>query len=223
MTWAIGDVHGCRDTLRAMVEDRIGLSKGERLILLGDYIDRGPRSRETLDYVRRLQNDGYDVIALRGNHDDLLIRARFSSLWEQIWMRNGGDATMVSFGAQRVTDISMEYVEFIESMPFTLRCDPYLAVHASLNFELDEPLDDVHSMLFSRLSRVDRARIDGLRLLCGHTPTVPDEIARLLETDKCIIDAGCVYVDREGMGSLCALNIDTRELIFQPNIDFDNI
>jgi serine/threonine protein phosphatase 1 len=222
MTWAIGDVHGCRDTLRAMVEDRIGLSKGERLVLLGDYIDRGPRSRETLDYVRQLQLDGYDVIALRGNHDDLLIRARFSSFWEQVWLRNGGVATMFSFKATRVTDIPMEYVDLVESMPFTLRCDPFLAVHASLNFEREEPLDDVHSMLFARLPRVDRERIDGLRLLCGHTPTVPDVIATMVEADKCIIDAGCVYVDREGMGNLCALNIDTLELVFQRNIDFDN-
>lgn len=41
-TLAIGDIHGCLKTLKALLEDKIAIQKTDTLIFLGDYIDRGP-------------------------------------------------------------------------------------------------------------------------------------------------------------------------------------
>ncbi len=65
---AIGDIHGCNKTFKALL-DQINLSKDDELTLLGDYIDRGPDSKGVIDTIINLQSSGYQVRALRGNHD----------------------------------------------------------------------------------------------------------------------------------------------------------
>lgn len=72
--YCISDIHGCLDALEAALE-HIDLSAGSRLVLLGDYIDYGPQSGETLQYVYELQRQhgAKKVIVLRGNHEDAFL------------------------------------------------------------------------------------------------------------------------------------------------------
>jgi len=70
--FAIGDIHGCFDSLKVLVGNKIKLQKDDKLILLGDYIDRGEKSREVVDFVMELQEKGFDIIPLRGNHETML-------------------------------------------------------------------------------------------------------------------------------------------------------
>ena len=70
--FAIGDIHGCFDSFQELIENKIQLSKNDRLVLLGDYIDRGPKSKEVIDYIINLQAKGYNIIALAGNHEVML-------------------------------------------------------------------------------------------------------------------------------------------------------
>ncbi|MBR5381361.1 MAG: serine/threonine protein phosphatase [Oscillospiraceae bacterium] len=64
-TYVIGDVHGCLDELLRML-DLIAASDGDRVYLTGDYVDRGPKSPETL---RWLENRPANVTPIRGNHE----------------------------------------------------------------------------------------------------------------------------------------------------------
>ena len=73
--WAIGDVHGCIQTLEKLIEHHIGLSHENEYYFLGDLIDRGNHSKEVLDYVINLQNDGYKVFVIVGNHEYMLLQA----------------------------------------------------------------------------------------------------------------------------------------------------
>lgn len=219
-TIAIGDVHGCVRTLRAMVEERIGLDRVDHLILLGDYIDRGPSSKAVLDYIVHLIEAGYNVTPLRGNHDDLLIRARFSEFWYEKWMMNGGASTLCSLGASSPAAIDPWYVNLIEALPLYCQTPQFTCTHASLNMEIDDPFTDTHAMLFHRTEAVDRSKIGGRRLLCGHTPQTRERIYHRLEWEnKVIIDNGCVYAGEPGMGFLCAMDLDSFDLMFVRNID----
>lgn len=69
--YAISDIHGCLNELKAAME-HVDLSGGGRLVLLGDYIDYGPQSGGVLRYIRDLQHryGPQKVIALRGNHEE---------------------------------------------------------------------------------------------------------------------------------------------------------
>jgi len=221
-TIAIGDVHGCARTLRAMVEDRIGLDRADHLILLGDYIDRGPSSKAVLDYIVGLIELGYSVTPLRGNHDDLLVRARFSTFWHEKWMMNGGATTLCSLGASSPLDVDPHYVNLIEALPLYCHTPQFTCTHASLNMEIEDPFADTYAMMFLRTEGVTRSKIGGRRLLCGHTPQTRERIYHRLECEnKVIIDNGCVYAGEPGMGFLCAFDLDSFDLMFVRNIDHD--
>ena len=76
-TIVIGDVHGCYNELKELVltletegEYRKGIDK---LVFLGDYIDRGSDSRLVIEFIRNLQKENDNVIALMGNHEDMLL------------------------------------------------------------------------------------------------------------------------------------------------------
>ena len=71
-TIAIGDIHGASDKLSTLLE-RLSPGKEDRLIFIGDYIDRGADSEGVIEQIIRLKRQGYDVIALLGNHEKLLL------------------------------------------------------------------------------------------------------------------------------------------------------
>ncbi|MCZ7677803.1 MAG: metallophosphoesterase [Sandaracinaceae bacterium] len=74
-TFAIGDIHGELDQLRALIAKLPPLDGDDSLVFLGDYLDRGPRSEEVVRVVRAFARElGCQVVALRGNHEDAWLR-----------------------------------------------------------------------------------------------------------------------------------------------------
>jgi serine/threonine protein phosphatase 1 len=72
--WAISNIHGCYHTFKALLE-KIGLCKEDELYLLGDYIDRGPGSKEVLDLILKLKSENFNIQCLLGNHEIMLFHA----------------------------------------------------------------------------------------------------------------------------------------------------
>ncbi len=62
--FAVGYIHGCFRSFKTLIEDKIRFNSSDKLILLGDYIDRGTESKEVIDYILRLQQNGFDIIPL---------------------------------------------------------------------------------------------------------------------------------------------------------------
>ena len=91
--FAIGDIHGCFDSLKELIESNIKLDKNDKLILLGDYIDRGNKSKEVVDYIIDLQEKGYDITPLIGNHELLILETFEDEKNKPKWIQNGGDET----------------------------------------------------------------------------------------------------------------------------------
>ena len=71
---AIGDIHGCSRAFDTLI-DAVSPEPDDQIITLGDYVDRGPDSRGVLDRLVAL-HDGGRLIALRGNHDAMMLEAR---------------------------------------------------------------------------------------------------------------------------------------------------
>ena len=76
--WVIPDIHGCVRTLRALIEQLVIPAKDDTLYFLGDFVDRGPDSKGVLDYVMGLEDQGYNIVALKGNHEEFFVKA-----WEE--------------------------------------------------------------------------------------------------------------------------------------------
>ncbi len=101
-TFAIGDIHGQYSRLLKLLA-RLGdlADPGDSLVLVGDYVDRGPDSRGVLDHLIALHDGGWDgpVITLRGNHEAIMMEAIMSPKSEHEWFRNGGWDTVISYTA----------------------------------------------------------------------------------------------------------------------------
>lgn len=72
--YSIGDVHGCAHSLSNLLSD-IPLQTGDRLVFLGDYVDRGPDSRGVVDQILDLRKRSFDVTTLLGNHELMFMEA----------------------------------------------------------------------------------------------------------------------------------------------------
>lgn len=235
-SWVIGDVHGCDKSLKALVEERIVPSRGDELIFLGDYIDRGPGSRQVLDYIIELE-DKFEVKAIMGNHEISMIEAYHgefnmkSSFWKKpknhkklAWFSYGGDKAMKSFGVEDIKDIPKHYIDWLEKLHYYILTPSFAMVHAGFNFEIENPLEDKHSMLWIRDFKVDKDKIRNRKVVHGHVPVHLDFIKECIDSSAYSfvdLDNGCVYNDRPGQGNLVAMELGSLELKVQRNIDMD--
>lgn len=222
--FAISDIHGCAKSFQALL-DRIELRRDDRLFLLGDYIDRGPGSRQVIDSIMDLQARGFRLTCLMGNHEQLMLDAGSSSSWSNMWIMNGGGATLKSFQAKTREDVPDIYMNWLRSLPTHYSDSEYLLVHAGLNFLEEDPLEDEEEMLWIRdwYEDIDYAWLGERRIVHGHTPQARKAIkamARDLPEKQVLnIDAGCVFSHYPGLGNLCAFDMDKGTLVFQACID----
>ncbi len=218
---AISDIHGCHRTFDKLIFEILGAEQKDTLFLLGDYINKGPGSKEVLDTVFQLKKTGFAIICLRGNHEQYLIDALFDPEKEMYFLSRGGIETLQSFGVNSVRDIPDRYLDFLCNLPFYHELDDYMLVHAGLDFSVEHLFDNEDAMLNIREMNVDETRIAGRKIIHGHVPTAVEQIADGLDFSNghVSIDGGCVYNHIHSLGNLTALELDNRKLYFHHKID----
>jgi serine/threonine protein phosphatase 1 len=185
--YAIGDVHGRADLLGAVL-DRIdahhaGRPPARKLeILLGDYVDRGPKSRDVLDVILSRQAVS-DLVCLRGNHDEMPLRFLREPAFLSQWSELGGVETLLSYGVSvgrgRSADavaadfgsvLPAEHRAFLDALPFSHCCGDYFFVHAGVR--PGTPLDgqNEHDLIWIRDEFLDHAGFFEKKIVHGHTP-----------------------------------------------------
>ena len=106
-------------TLQALLH-QISFSKKDELYLLGDYIDRGPDSKGVIDYIWELQDLGYKIHCLRGNHEQMMLEALYDEENLRFWKHHGGKATLKSFNTKDIFNIPKAYFQWMEGTSFLL-------------------------------------------------------------------------------------------------------
>ncbi len=167
-TLAVGDIHGsfrALETLAAFVPFR----PEDQLVTLGDYVDRGPQSREVLDWLIAYPGR---LVALRGNHEIMMMEARGGGAELRGWLRCGGMQALESYPSPEGPSLSAvppAHWDFLENrtVPF-LEIDSHFFVHA--NADEDLPLDEQpDEMLFWEHLDNPRPHCSGKIMVCGHT------------------------------------------------------
>jgi serine/threonine protein phosphatase 1 len=212
--FAIGDIHGCFDQLQILVEERIKIRQSDRLILLGDYIDRGYKSREVTDYILDLIQRGYDIIPLIGNHEAMMLESIDNESHISGWLMNGGYETLFSFGIESPDKLQEKYLNFFRNLRYYFILDQFIFVHAGFNDDIADPLEDKYHMIWSRRETYSNPFFSEKVIIHGHTP-IPISVCRenvASGTRFINIDTGCVYDKLGGYGHLTAIELFTREL-----------
>ena len=96
--FAIGDIHGCPDELAAILKS-IALARGDTVVFVGDYVDRGPSACDVLEQLVELQRGPAETVFLKGNHEDMMLSfLGFPGHYGDSFLFNGGAQTLDSYG-----------------------------------------------------------------------------------------------------------------------------
>ena len=190
--FAIGDIHGCFDKLRALM-DKIKIDvDNDILLFLGDYIDRGPNSFDVVEYLIDLKKHFQKIIFLKGNHEEML-KKYLEGKDRLTYLINGGQPTLESYMERSRTagspPIPQKHLDFFESLSFYYQTDNYIFVHAGLRENISLEMQDPADLLWIREDFVSSDFDFGKRVIFGHTP-YPEP---LVEPNKIGIDTGAVY------------------------------
>ena len=169
-TLAIGDIHGCFNALKTLAEF-VPFRSDDVLVTLGDYINRGPNSRAVLDWlIARQQTE--KLIALRGNHEIMMLAAQDSDGAFREWVACGGDATLSSYSVDgrsgSYADIPVTHWQFLEETEPWFETKSHIFVHAGVlpDYSLEEQPD---FMLYWEGFEDRGAHESGKTVICGHT------------------------------------------------------
>jgi serine/threonine protein phosphatase 1 len=211
---AVGDIHGCFDPFREMVENKLKLRKKDKLILLGDYIDRGYKSKEVVDFIINLQKSGFDIVPLIGNHESMLLDSLDDEHSLSGWFINGGNETLYSFGIESVKELGDEYIHFFRNLSYYYSSGKFLFVHAGFNDALIDPFKDKTQMIWARREIYSNPAFKDRIIVHGHTPIPLSFCQELVKSDSRVlnIDTGCVYGEIGGYGHLAAIELNSGEL-----------
>ena len=190
-TYAVGDIHGCFDGLRLILERIAAHSAGEphRIVLLGDYVNIGPDSRKVLD----LLIDRPAIMPLRGHHDMMLLaaaRGDARSVWN--FGYHSGEATLRSFGVTKAAEIPARYTDFLRQRLLRYVEDlQRVFVHASIDPTIvDMAYQDDTTLLAARVPFAPAKDLDAPYLVHGHFPQA-DGLPEILP-HRCNLDTdGC--------------------------------
>jgi serine/threonine protein phosphatase 1 len=168
---AIGDIHGCLLALNALLE-LVKPQSEDQVILLGDYVDRGPDSFGVIDRLITLQTT-HRLITLRGNHDQMMLDARHGDDAEVNWLHHGGDQTLASYSvlgdAGKLVDVPDHHWQFLEEtriLPYETAT--HFFVHANVVPHL--PLDGQTELILLWEKLIDpEPHVSGKIMICGHT------------------------------------------------------
>ncbi len=181
--YAIGDIHGRADLLDAMlalIADDAG-DVPATLVFLGDYVDRGPDSAAVIARLLGGLPEGWEGVALMGNHERLML-----DCWTgdrkaaAIWRGNGGDATLASYGIVPGDDVAAAldahvppaHLAFLRALPLMHRIGDYLFVHAGIRPGVALDRQDPRDLMWMREPFLSSEADHGAVVVHGHSPGV---------------------------------------------------
>ena len=200
----MGDVHGCLAALDAVV-NAIDLDPSDSLILLGDFVDRGPDSAGVLDRLIELRERCF-LFTIMGNHDELMLDVLEERMWNLgKWLMYGGQQTLKSYGTDSVSDIPKAHIEFLKGCLPYCETEHHFFTHA--NYLENKPLPKTPDQVLrweSLQARSPGPHYSGKMAVLGHTA----------QKDGCLLYRGhllCLDTYCYGTGCLTAFDVGTGE------------
>ena len=206
--YAIGDIHGCASELKALLH-KLPLNSNSTLIFLGDYVDRGPDSKEVIETLLDLRTL-YRVITLKGNHESLFLNYLLKPIGDAAsnFIFNGGSATLASYSNDGTNyEVPGSHKAFLLGLKTFHSTDTHFFVHAGIppDYDFKQEVDAKmeHYFLWIRDYFLHSKTIWPKLIVHGHSPVEEVDI----RPNRINVDTGCVYG-----GKLTAINVRTKQI-----------
>jgi serine/threonine protein phosphatase 1 len=228
-TLAISDIHGDLDKFERLLALVNYNKEHDQLLLLGDYVDRGPQSRAVLDKVLQLKSEG--AIALIGNHEKMMIDAFHGDPMNlKRWFYNGGIKTLQNYGYDiekddakywyttdempeliRMNDEIRPHIELLKEFPYYHETDTHIFVHAGVHPQTPIESTEPHTLVWIR-DEFHQEYSGEKTVVFGHTPTKHLHQSNEVyfgENNIIGIDGGCAYG-----GRLYCFEVESSKVFF---------
>jgi len=214
---AIGDIHGCLKSLKALWK-KLEPFKDYKHIFIGDYIDRGPSSKGVVDFLLEAKRER-DCVFIRGNHEQMLLDA-IDKGEMKLWLINGGKSTLESYNSNEENYyLPDNHLYFYRNTKLYYDTENYFFSHAGAPPELPVA-QSIKDSEYSDYFLWGREHLNVFEtnwektVVFGHTPR-----SYPIKKEKMIgIDTGCVY-NELGYGKLTAVVLPGEEFIQQLSLD----
>ena len=184
---AVGDIHGCLTQLTELME-LVNPTADDRIVFLGDYIDRGPASAEVIDYLVGFAAAYPEAVFLRGNHEQMFLDY-LNGFDPAMFLINGGQQTLDSYRDCRMWPLPPSHRLFLDSLRYYFESERHIFVHAGLRPGIPLTEQDNFDMLWIRHEFLESDFDWGKPVVYGHTPLKEP----LLGERRIGVDTGCVY------------------------------
>ena len=195
---AITDIHGELEKLENVLS-KIETREDDVFVFMGDYIDRGAKSKEVIERVIA-QSETHKCVYLIGSHEYALLHAKQDEYYDYLFWNYGGPATVKSYGGH-FDNILKTHGDFFKSLKFYHLTEEYLFVHAGIDprYSLEEQCET--DLVYIRSAFYRTKHNLPQKIIFGHT----EFDAPLVQEDKICIDLGC---GKYKNAKLCALILD---------------
>ncbi|MEJ2470099.1 MAG: metallophosphoesterase family protein [Desulfuromonadales bacterium] len=184
---AVGDIHGCLAPLQRLMS-QVMPTPDDRIVFLGDYIDRGPDSAGVIDYLLDLAGQGPESIFLRGNHEQMFLDY-LDGADPSLFLVNGGLMTLNSYRAAGRWPLPAEHRSFLDSTHQYFATESFIFVHAGLRPGVALRDQKTSDTLWIRGEFLASDYDWGKTIVFGHTP----QEQPLISAHRLGLDTGCVY------------------------------
>ncbi len=191
--FAIGDIHGCLDKLDNLLKQiRVDWGR-DKVVFLGDYIDRGPDPKGVIQRIMDLKAFWPDsIITLKGNHEEMFL----SYLAQEDYgpfISQGGNKTIESYYDENGDFFCPPaHIDFLQGLVPFFTTEHFIFVHAGLRPGIPLEEQEVEDLLWIRSEFINSSYDWGRRIIFGHTPFN----SPLIQKNKVGIDTGAVYGGR---------------------------
>lgn len=226
--FCISDIHGCYKELMALYKKLPIDPKKDKVVFLGDYIDRGPNSKEVIQQLMDWQTKYPHWVVLFGNHESFLTETLVNNTQMygdqpyDLWMYNGGGTTLDSYLPKNLTPyeratigrlenfIPEEHIKFIATLPRFHEDENYIYVHGGLKPGKTPEETNPYDLIWIRDEFIDSTWDWGKKVIFGHS--VSPDLEPIVMKNKIGIDTA---VCPPSSNKLTALELPTEKFYFQ--------
>jgi serine/threonine protein phosphatase 1 len=169
MTYVIPDIHGRYDLLCDGLAEIAARAAGKTsvIVTIGDYVDKGPDSREVIDRLLSGVGEGFSLVALKGNHDAMMVDALRDPAKMAAWIAKGGDAALASYGGDP-SAVPQTHIDWLDGLRL-MHIDAHrLYVHAGVDPELPLDRQSEETLLWKRYPTGYAGGFGNLHVVHGH-------------------------------------------------------
>lgn len=184
---AVGDIHGCLAQLTELME-LVKPTAADRVVFLGDYVDRGPASAGVIDYLIEFASAFPETVFLRGNHEQMFLDY-LDRQDPAMFLINGGQQTLDSYRDRGMWPLPSSHRRFLGSLEHYYESEHHIFVHAGLRPGIPLAEQANFDLLWIRHEFLESNFDWGKIVVYGHTPRQEP----LLDDRRIGLDTGCVY------------------------------